>query len=363
LTSSSPVLSEVPALAESPNPPRTHLHLRGDFRNPGIEVEPGTLAVLPPLPENTRPDRLALARWIASAENPLTPRVAVNRVFQELFGKGLAPTSDDFGKRGDPPSHPELLDWLAAEFVENKWNFKAIIKTIALSSTYRQSSRTREDLRLRDPGNQLLARQVRLRLPAELIRDNALTVSGLLNPAIGGKSVRPPMPASSLQVAYRAKWDESQGADRYRRGLYTFLQRSVPYPQLNAFDAPSSLVSCSRRERSTTPSQALNLLNDPVFWEAAQGLAARVLREAPGPLEERIRYLFELSLGRSPASDEVRMISQYYNRKRLREEANPQAGAQQFPGSAALNVASGEAAAWVGAASIVLNLDEFITRE
>jgi hypothetical protein len=204
-----------------------------------------------------------------------------------------------------------------------------------MSSTYRQSSKRREDLESRDPGNRLLARQSRHRLPAELIRDNALAVSGLLNTAIGGKSVRPPMPAGVMQVAYRATWQESQGADRYRRGLYTFTQRSVPYPQQSAFDAPSSLVSCSRRERSTTPIQALNLLNDPVFWEAAQALGARVLQKA-GSLEERIRYLFDLALARPPSADEVHLISDYYNNK---------------------------GGNWTGISSIVLNLDEFITRE
>jgi hypothetical protein len=333
-----PTLSEVPAVAENPAPPPTHMHLRGDFRSPGIEVQPGTLAVLPPL-HATKRDRLALARWVASEENPLTARVAVNRVFQELFGRGLVTTSEDFGARGDAPSHPELLDWLAAEFIDRKWSLKAIVKTIVMLSTYRQSSHARRDLQTRDPANRLLARQSRHRLPAELIRDNALAVSGLLNPAIGGRSVRPPMPSGAMQVAYRATWKESEGRDRYRRGLYTFVQRSVPYPQQSVFDAPTSLVSCSRRERSTTPIQALNLLNDPVFWEAAQSLAERVLQHKPSSFEQRAAYLYELALGRRPSDDEVRLLSDYYKTR------------------------SGEAAAWTGISSIVLNLDEFITRE
>jgi len=339
-----PTLSEVPAVAENPTPPRTHMHLRGDFRSPGIEVQPGTLAVLPPLDGHTKPDRLALARWIASDENPLSARVAVNRVFQELFGRGLVITSEDFGTRGDPPSHPELLDWLAAEFIGKKWSLKTIIKTIVMSSTYGQSSNARKDLETRDPANRLLARQSRHRLPAELIRDNALAVSGLLNTMIGGKSVRPPMPSGAMQVAYRATWKESEGPDRYRRGLYTFLQRSVPYPQQITFDAPASLVSCSRRERSTTPIQALNLLNDPVFWEGAQTLAARVLQHQADSFEERSRYLFEQALAREPSVGEVRLLTDYYNRKKARQE-------------------SGAAAAWAGISSIILNLDEFITRE
>jgi hypothetical protein len=334
-----PTPSEVPAIAENPTPPRTRMHLRGDFRSPGIKVEPGTLAVLP-LSESRKQNRLALARWIASPQNPLTARVAVNRVFQELFGRGLVTTSEDFGTRGDRPSQPELLDWLAAEFIDSKWSLKAIVKTIVMSSTYRQSSNKRPDLETRDPANRLLARQSRHRLPAELIRDNALAVSGLLNTKIGGKSVWPPMPSAALHVAYRAAWPESVGPDRYRRGLYTFVQRSVPYPQQSAFDAPSSLVSCGRRERSTTPVQALNLLNDPVFWEAAQALAGRVLKQRSS-FEDRTRYLFELALGRPPAVDEARLVSDYY-RKRVHQ---------------------GETAAWTGVSSIVLNLDEFITRE
>ncbi|HUQ93014.1 MAG TPA: PSD1 and planctomycete cytochrome C domain-containing protein [Bryobacteraceae bacterium] len=334
-----PTLSEVPAVAENPTPPRTHMHLRGDFRSPGIEVQPGTLAVLPPLDSSAKWDRLALARWIASAENPLTARVAVNRVFQELFGRGLVTTSEDFGARGDPPSYPKLLDWLSAEFIDKKWSLKAIVKTIVMSSTYRQSSHARQDLQTLDPANRLLARQSRHRLPAELIRDNALAVSGLLNTAIGGKSVRPPMPSGVMQVAYRATWKESEGPDRYRRGLYTFVQRSVPYPQQSVFDAPTALVSCSRRERSTTPIQALNLLNDPVFWEAAQSLAARTLQDKSSLFKQRARYVYELALGRAPSDDELRLLFDYYSKR------------------------SGEVAAWTGISSIVLNLDEFITRE
>jgi hypothetical protein len=299
-------------------------------------------------------DRLALARWLVSADNPLTARVAVNRIWQEFFGKGLVATSEDFGTRGDAPSHPELLDWLAAEFMSSGWDVKHIQKLIVTSATYRQSSRSRKELEKLDPGNRLLARQSRLRLPAELIRDAALSASGLLNPAIGGASIRPPMPAGALNVAYRARWDESQGPDRYRRGLYIFLQRSVPYPQLITFDAPGSLVTCSRRERSTTPLQALTLLNDPVFFEAAQALALRVLRGAPGDLAKRIDYAFDLCFGRPPAPEEREQISRYYHDRRDRPEA------AAMPAAAAIDPGP---AAWVGVSSILLNLDEFITRE
>ncbi len=332
-----PGLSELPVIRETANPPKTYIHLRGDFRSPGVEVQPGTPAVLPPMPAGATPNRMALARWLVSPQNPLTARVAVDRIWQELFGAGLVATSSDFGTRGDPPSHPELLDFLASEF-QDGWNVKRLQKLIVMSAAYRQSSKSRPDLEPRDPSNILLARQSRLRLPAETIRDASLAVSGLLNPEVGGRSIRPPMPKGMLGVAYRANWKESQGPDRYRRGLYIFLQRSIPYPLLINFDAPSSLVTCTRRERSTTPLQALTLLNDPVFFEAAQALAARVSSQ-PGDLPRQIDYAFELSLGRPPQPDERRQLMHYY------DSAKP------------------AATAWTGLASVLLNLDEFITRE
>jgi hypothetical protein len=333
-----PALSEIPVIAEMPAAPATHIHLRGDFRSKGAEVQPGTPAILPAL--SGQRDRLGLARWLVSSSNPLTPRVAVNRMWQELFGSGLVPTSEDFGTRGDAPSHPELLDWLAAEFVESGWDMKHMIRLIADSATYRQSSRLRPELQSENGANGLLARQNRLRLSAELVRDSALSASGLLNTAVGGRSVRPPMPADMTKVAYRMKWPESEGYDRYRRGLYVFFQRSVPYPQLMAFDAPTSLVSCSRRERSTTPIQALNLLNDPVFVEAAEALAFRLQREAPPTDAAKIRHAFELCLNRAPNQTELEELLTWVEKAAARG-ADP----------------------WTGLASMLLNLDEFITRE
>jgi hypothetical protein len=353
-----PPLSEIPAVTEMPNPPKTFLHVRGDFRNPGIEVQPDTPAVLPSLPPNAKRDRLALARWLVAPENPLTARVAVNRIWQELFGKGLVSTSEDFGTRGDTPSHPELLNWLAAEFLESGWDVKHMIKLMVMSSTYRQSSHSRPELEQRDPGNRLLARQTRLRLPAELIRDAMLQASGLLNPVIGGKSVRPPMPASLVKVAYRAKWEESEGPDRYRRGLYTFFQRSIPYPQLLLFDAPNSLTSCTRRERSTTPLQALELLNDPVFVEGAQALALRVMRTSPtSDFPSRLKVAFHNTVGRDPSAPEAEAMSQYF------DQARTHFAADLFPAAAAAGFDQNEAAAWAALSSVLLNLDEFITRE
>jgi hypothetical protein len=339
-----PQLSEVPAMAEMAQPPRTFLHVRGDFRNPGIEVQPDTPAVLPPLPPGARHDRMALARWLVAPENPLTARVTVNRMWQELFGRGIVPTSEDFGTRSEPPSHPQLLDWLASEFVASGWDVKHTLKLMVMSSTYRQSSHARPDLEQRDPTNALLARQNRLRMPAELIRDAMLEASGLLNPAIGGRSVRPPMPASLVKVAYRAKWEESEGPDRYRRGLYTFFQRSIPYPQLMLFDAPNSLVTCPRRERSTTPLQALELLDDPVFFEGAQATAFRILHEsAAADFRSRLAYAYSLALAREPNSQEIAAMGRYYDSERSKPESDE--------------------AAWTAVSSVLLNLDEFITRE
>ena len=277
-----PEIALAPAVHTDPVAVETHLHVGGDYQALGEAVEPGTLSVLPPMQAPTqamnKPDRLALATWIVSRDNPLTARVAVNRMWQDFFGSGLVRSSEDFGAQGEKPSHPELLDWLACEFEDRGWSMKRMHKLIVMSAAYRQSSAVRKDLEARDPGNALLARQSRLRLPAELIRDEALSVSGLLNPAIGGKSVRPPQPAGVAELGYanNVKWVESKGADRYRRGMYIHFQRTTPYPMLMNFDEPDSNTSCTRRRRSNTPLQSLNLLNDPVFFEAAQALAARV---------------------------------------------------------------------------------------
>jgi hypothetical protein len=358
-----PGLSEVAALAERATPRPTRILLRGDFRSPGIEVEPDVPGALPPLPAGAPRNRLGLARWLVERGHPLTARVTVNRVWQELFGRGLVATSEDFGTRGDPPSHPELLDWLAAEFMDSGWDFKHIVRLIVESATYRQSSRAREDLDNRDPLNTLLARQQRLRLPAELIRDSALAASGLLHPSVGGRSFFPPMPAGLLNVAYRSRdWRVSEGPERHRRTLYAFFWRSVPHPQRMNFDAPDTLTTCSRRQRSTTPLQALNLLNDPEFHEAAHALAARVMRER-ADLSGRVARVVELALARPPHADEVALLTRYYVRKRQRLEQEPALGARQFPGAAAAGLDPAEAAAWAGVASVVLNLDEFITRE
>jgi mono/diheme cytochrome c family protein len=357
-----PELSEVPIIANTAKSRRTRLLIRGDFLHPGVEVRPDTPAVLPSLQPNGSPPggltRLDLARWLVDPQNPLTGRVTVNRMWQEFFGRGLMATSEDFGTRAAPPTHPALLDWLAAEFVAGGWDVKRLHRLIVTAAAYRQSSRPREELRARDPANRLLARQERLRLPAELIRDDALAVGGWLEPSVGGRSIRPPMPAGGYS---RFPWKADQGPERYRRGLYIWFQRTSPYPLLMTFDAPDSQLSCTRRERSNTPLQALDLLNDPMFVEAAQALAGRVLRACPEKVfEDRLSLAFRLCLAREPRPAEAERLHDYYLRQKAILAADPAAVAKLWPGKDAAD--SADAAAWVGLSSVLLNLDEFITR-
>jgi hypothetical protein len=285
-------------------------------------------------------------------------------MWQEFFGRGLVRTSEDFGNQGDKPSHPELLDWLASEFMDRGWSMKTMHRLIVTSSTYRQSSKARKDLETKDPENELVARQTRLRLPAELVRDAALEASGLLNPAIGGKSIKPPQPAGVAELGYAnsVKWVESDGMDRYRRGMYIHYQRTTPYPLLASFDAPDSNTTCTRRRRSDTPLQALTLLNDPVFFEAAQALAARVLRESPGPVNRRIDYAFELCLARQPSEHERQGLSSYYDRQLTTLRSDSKTANTLMPVELD-NTTPEERTAWVEIARALLNLDEFITRE
>ena len=346
-----PRVSRPPTLTAAMQPRESFVHLRGDFRSPGEAVSAAVPEQLR-LAGHTGATRLDLARWLVAAENPLTARVVVNRVWHELFGRGIVETTEDFGAQGRPPSHPELLDWLAVTLVESGWDLKHLIHRIVTSNTYRQSSVVRPDLIARDPNNELLARQSRLRLPAELVRDVALAASGLLERKIGGPSVRPPQPASvSMEGSYGNQWQPSEGADRYRRGLYTFIQRISPYAQYQTFDLPNVNRSCTRRGRSNTPLQALTLLNDPVFVEAAGALADRMVRETAGggEVDDFIRHGFRLSLGRSPEEEELRRLMDYHR--------------QQTEFFKTEEIDDPSRAALVGTASVLLNLDEFITRE
>ena len=323
---------------------KTHIHVRGDFMQKGDEVQPGILAALHAFtPRGGKADRLDLARWIVDPANPLTARVTVNRIWQSLFGRGLVATVEDFGTRGESPSHPELLDYLATEFVRLGWSRKAIIRLIVNSATYRQSSALRPELMDRDPLNTLLARQNRNRLEAEVIRDSFLAASGLLNARIGGPSIYPPLPAYVTAVGRDTSWPATTGADQYRRGLYIHLRRNIPYPMLLTFDAPDSTAACFQRERSNTPLQALTLLNDPVFFECSQTLG-RKLSAGPGPVDAQLQRGFELCMGRPPTAAEMKSL-QSLHRDQL-----------------ALN--HGDAGAALGAvARVIMNLDEFITRD
>lgn len=357
-----PPISRAPTMTESRRFRQTHLHTRGDFRQPGDEVHPDTPAVLPKLTADSVADRLQLAQWLVSRQNPLTSRVTVNRMWQELFGRGLVGTSENFGVRGERPTHPELLDWLAVEFVESGWSVKSILRQIVLSQTYRQSSAVRPELVERDPRNTLLARQTRLRLTAEMVRDSALASSGLLNRTIGGPSVRPPQPDSVAKEAFDNKWVASSGADRYRRGLYTFLQRTSPFAQLLTFDLPDTARTCTRRERSNTPLQALNLLNDQSFVEAAQSLAARVCREERRDLPHRLDHAFLLTLGRKPSTEETKRLLAYFEQQKALFRSDLSA-AQELVAGSSWDGPAEDHAAWVMLASVLLNLDETITRE
>jgi len=317
----------------------SHILQRGDYRSPGIEVEPGVPAVLPGLSGNGKATRLDLARWLVSPDNPLVARVTVNRIWQQYFGRGIVKTSENFGTQGEAPTHPELLDWLASEFQASGWKMKQLHRLIVTSATYRQASRRRPELEKRDPANELLARQSRVPLPAELIRDSALEASGLLERTIGGSSV-------------------DHG---YERGLYLSMLRNKPAAFLANFDQPNGYSPVCRRNHSTTPLQALNLLNDPVFVRAAQALALRVMREQ-AEFEPRLEEAFLLTLSRPPTSAEAKDLRAYYDQQVALLERNP--GAQEAIVPAQLAPAHQlEAAAWSGVASVLLNTEEFITRE
>lgn len=350
------------------NPRKTNLLYRGDFLQPAEEVTPASLATLPPLKGTTRLD---LARWLVSPNNPLTPRVTVNHFWGRLFGEGLVRTVADFGVRGEPPTHPELLDWLADEFIKQGWSRKKILKTIMLSATYRQSSVIPANLPPKvmelDPKNTLLWRQNRIRVDGEVVRDLYLAASGLLSAKIGGPSVFPPIPEGidALSYAGNFKWTTSKGEDRYRRGMYTFFKRTAPHPDLTAFDCPDANTTNVKRTVSNTPLQALTTLNAEAFAEAAQALAKRILNDSA--LKEdaaRLAQAFRICVARSPSSQELTSLQKLLIESRYTYQNGNADEAKAAIGShAATNVPAPENAAWVATARIVLNLDELITRE
>jgi hypothetical protein len=354
-------------------PRATHVMVRGDFLRPADEVLAAAPAVLERASRvngGSTANRLDLAKWLVAPENPLTTRVLANWVWHKYFGRGLVATLEDFGTQGEKPSHPELLDFLATEIPRHHWSLKALHRGIVTSATYRQSSRARPELAQRDPLNVLLARQTRLRLEAETVRDRALTASALLSRAVGGPSVRPPQPPgiSELTYANSAKWVESTGPDRHRRGLYIWFQRTSPYPMLMTFDAPDSNVCVVRRDKTNTPLQALTLLNDAVFVECSQALGRRILTNVRAPsaseglTRERLRYGFRLCTAREPAAAELARLTRLHDDLLALCRASPEE-AGKLLGKTTPTGDPAEAATWVALSRLLLNLDETVTRE
>jgi len=386
--------------AEAKQPVKTFVQVRGDFLRKGDEVQPGFISALhqvggiasSPLPsppsdggegesrwraqweerENGASreaprvlDRLDLAHWMVDPANPLTSRVAMNRIWQHLFGRGLVSTPEDFGTRGEPPSHPQLLDWLATEFIARGWSRKTMIKLIASSATYRQASRLRADVQDRDPLNILLTRQNRIHLESEIIRDVSLSAGGLLNPQIGGPSFRPPTTAEfkKLGGAGAFAWVDSEAPAKYRRGLYVFGQRTVPYPLWTTFDQANPSESCPRRERSTTPLQALALMNNPVFVESAGGLARRMHDYKAKDPRKKLEWAFEVCLARKPTRAELARLKKLYDDEMQIAPKGSGGSAESNGESRPKPMESREAASLLAVAQVIVNLDEFTTRE
>jgi hypothetical protein len=350
----------------------THVFRRGDFLQPLTdepEAVPNTPAIWPSLAarnSKSPADRLDLARWIVSPNHPLTTRVTVNKIWLRLFGAPLAAQPQDFGTRGESPTHPELLDWLAWHFTHDaQWSRKKLIKTIVSSAAYQQASLNRPDLADFDPDNRLLARQNRFRVEGEIIRDLYLQAAALLSPKVGGPSVFPPIPedVASLSYANNFKWTTSEGEDRYRRGLYTFFKRTAPDPNLITFDCPDASMSKPLRDDSNTPLQALATLQNDVFHEAAQALAKRLLTENAQDDTARFNRAFYITVGRSALPAERKALTSLLNQSRQYYQDHPEEAATFIGPHAAPNTPPAESAAWTATTRIILNTDEFITRE
>ncbi|HKP11659.1 MAG TPA: DUF1549 and DUF1553 domain-containing protein [Blastocatellia bacterium] len=360
------------ALNERDENRETHILTRGDFLKPAKAVAPGVPAFLHPMPKDAPPNRLGFAKWLADRNSPTTARAMINRIWQAYFGTGLVSTPENLGKQSEEPSHPELLDWLAVEFMERGWSMKAIHRLIATSATYRQSSKVTPELVQRDPYNRWLARGPRFRVEAEIVRDIALAASGLLNPSVGGPSVFPPAPDFLFvpPASYGPKvWKEAAGPDRYRRAIYTFRYRSVPYPVLQNFDAPNGDVSCVRRARSNTPLQALTTLNEPLFIEAARALAWLTVKSGGQSDGQRLTFAFRRVLSRAPTREEAAELLGLYRNQKARfaaGELNPwnlATGEPEKPSPLPKGVTMEEVAAWTAVSRVLLNLDETITKE
>jgi hypothetical protein len=362
----------VMVMQEMDVPRETHVLVRGSYDAPGEKVDAAVPEeLLGAWPAGAPHNRLGLAQWLTKPDHPLTSRVVVNRFWQQLFGLGLVKTSDNFGLQGEWPSHPELLDWLACNFIESGWNVKALMKMIVLSSTYRQSSDAAPDLVARDPENRLLARGPRFRLPAEVIRDQALQIAGLLKQSVGGPSVYPYQPPDLYKGIVVAadypgtKYVESTGDGLYRRSLYTFWKRTVPHPTLNVFDAPDREVCIVRRSTTNTPLQALTLLNDPIFVEAARKLAERVMTEGGPSRDSRLSLAFRLATGQSPNPRELHILEDALAKMRAafqKDDAGARSLIQVGAAKSDSSIPAAELAAWTAVANIILNMDETITK-
>jgi hypothetical protein len=353
-------------LRELPQPRPVHVQIRGDFLKPGPEAQPNVPAALPPLSTGAaRSTRLDLARWLVRSDNPLTPRARVNRLWMHLFGVGLVETENDFGTQGTPPVNPDLLDALAAEDLSQQWSTKQMLRRIVTSATYRQRSHAVGPAATSDPRNRLLWRQNRLRVEGEIVRDLALAASGLLTRVLGGPSVYPPQSPGVYAFTQREQpWRTSTGADRYRRGMYTFFYRSAPHPMLSTFDAPAFNQACTRRDRSNTPLQSLTVANEESMIEAAQALArAELPHDAARDATAALVALFRRALVRPPQPAELQYLARFLQQQREHFAAQPEAAKKLAPAGLPPTIPPHESAAWVAVARVLLNLDEFITRE
>lgn len=352
---------------EEKTPREAFIQLRGDFLRKGAAVSPNVPGVFPGLAEPTdHPGRMDLAKWLVSPSNPLTSRVIVNRSWQKFFGRGIVETENDFGTQGSPPTHPELLDWVARQFLRAGWDVKGLHRLIVTSSAYRQSSAHRPELAEKDPLNKLLGRQSRIRLDAELVRDVGLSASGLIAEELGGPSVTPPQPDGVFDFTQDKKpWTPATGKDRYRRALYTQLLRSSLYPSLVVFDYPDPNSTCTRRNRSNTPLQALTLANDVAFMEFSRGLSSCILSAPMSDDSQRMTHAFELCFSRRPSSPELHRLLEYLRTQREAFQAPDQIDAANAlsPMPEVSNISPSEGAAWTMVSRVLMNVDEFITRE
>jgi len=352
---------------EKPRP--TWILVRGQYDKHGPEVGPGVPGVLPPLPASEATNRLTFARWLVEPGHPLTARVTVNRFWQHFFGTGIVKTAEDFGTKGEWPSHPELLDWLATEFTKSGWDVKHMVRLMVTSAAYRQDSRVTPQLRDLDPENRLLAHGPRHRLDAEELRDYALDVSGLLNPAIGGRGVRSYQPSGIWEaVGYTtsntAKYTQDHGDALYRRSLYIFWKRTAAPPEMTTFDAPSREKCWARRERTNTPLQALLTMNDPQYFEAARQLGYRLLREGGSKDADRLRYGFRMVTARAPTEQETAILEETLASQRARYDSQPDAAKKLLSvgeSPVPTDVTAPELAAYTMMANLLLNLDESVT--